>query len=145
MQIAEAKFKRVFVARLEEGEKLPDVLEKLAVNKKIRSALVMLLGGARDGKLVVGPGKRKSKKKILTQSFHNGHELLGVGTIFAGDHGPELHLHAAIGRGKSALVGCGRTGLRVNLIVEAVIIELAGLNAKRALDPATGFHLLKLG
>jgi len=145
MQISEAKFKRVFVARLEEGEKLPDVLEKLAVNKKIRSALVMLLGGARDGKLVVGPGKRKSKKKILTQSFHDGHELLGIGTIFAGEHGPELHLHTAIGRGKNALVGCGRTGLRVNLIVEAVIIELTGLNAKRALDPETGFHLLKLG
>lgn len=144
MQITEAKFGRIFVVRLEDGERLPDAIEKLAGNKKIRSALVLLLGGAKDGKLVVGPGKG-GKQKILTQSFHSGHEIMGIGTIFAGAHGPELHLHTAVGRGKSVLVGCGRTGWQVNFIVEAVIIELMGLNAKRALDTATGFHLLKLG
>jgi len=145
MQITEAKFGRIFVARLEEGERLPDAIEKLAGDKKIRSALVLLLGGAKDGKLVVGPGKDGKKPKIMTQSFRQGHEILGVGTIFAGKHGPELHLHTAVGRGKKVLVGCGRTGWRVNFIIEAVIIELAGLNARRALDPVTGFHLLKLG
>jgi len=145
MQITEAKLRRIFVVRLEEGEKLPTAIEKLAGDKKIRSAFVMLLGGAKDGKLVVGPGKGGKKHKILTQSFRQGHEILGIGTIFAGAHGPELHLHTAVGRGKNVLVGCGRTGLRVNFIIEAVIIELAGLNARRVLDPATGFHLLKLG
>lgn len=144
MQITEAKLGRVFVVRLEEGEKLPDAIEKLAGAKKIRSALVLLLGGAKDGKLVVGPGKRGSRKKVLTQSFGDGHEIFGTGTIFAGVHGPELHLHVAVGRGKNALVGCGRTGLKVNLIIEAVIIELAGIDARRSFDPATGFHLLKL-
>lgn len=145
MQFTEATFGRIFVARLEEGERLPDAIEKLANDKKIRSAFVMLLGGAKDGKLVVGPGKNGKKQKILTQSFHSGHEILGIGTIFAGAHGPELHLHVAVGRGKNVLVGCGRTGMRVNFITEAVIIELMGLNAKRALDTVTGFHLLKLG
>lgn len=145
MQITEAKLKRIFVVRLEDGERLPDAVEKLANDKKIRSAFVLLIGGARDGKLVVGPGKGGKKQKILTQSFRQGHEILGIGTIFVGMHGPELHLHTAVGRGKNVLVGCGRTGLRVNFIIEAVIIELGGLDAKRALDPATGFHLLKLG
>lgn len=145
MQTSEAKLGRIFVARLEDGEKLPDAIEKLASDKQIRSAFVMLLGGAKDGQLVVGPGHGRKKQKILTQSFRQGHEILGIGTIFMGDHEPELHLHTAIGRGKNVLVGCGRTGLRVNFIIEAVIIEMTGLNAKRALDPATGFHLLKLG
>ena len=133
------------MVRLEEGEKLPDAIEKLAGDRKINSALVLLLGGAKDGKLVVGPSKRKQQHAVLTQSFTDGHEILGIGTIFMGDHGPELHLHTAAGRGKNVLVGCGRTGLRVNFIIEAVIIELTGLNARRALDPVTGFHLLKLG
>ena len=145
MQVTEAKFGRVFAARLEEGEQLPDVIEKLASDKHIRSALVLLLGGAKDGKLVVGPGKGGKKQKILTRSFRQGHEIMGIGTIFVGDKGPELHLHAAVGRGKNVLVGCGRTGLRVNFVMEAVIIELTGINAKRAFDPVTGFHLLKLG
>lgn len=145
MQVAEAKLKRTFVVRLEEGERLPDAIEKLAADKKINSAVVLLLGGAKDGKLVVGPAKRRKQHAVLTQSFAGGHEILGIGTIFTGGHGPELHLHAAAGRGKSVLVGCGRTGLHVNFIIEAVIIELAGLNAGRALDAATGFHLLKLG
>lgn len=144
MQVTEAKLKRIFVVRLEDGERLPDAIEKLAGNKKISSAFVLLLGGAKDGKLVVGPGQG-GKQKILTQSFRAGREILGIGTIFAGAHGPELHLHAALGRGKNVLIGCGRTGWQVNLIVEAVIIELTGLNAERALDPMTGFHLLKLG
>ncbi len=135
---------RIFVARLEEGERLPGAIEKLAGDKEIRSAIVLLLGGAKDGKLVVGPSKRKKQQSVLTQSFAGGHEILGIGTSFAGVHGPELHLHAAAGRGRSVLVGCGRTGWRVNFIIEAVIIELAGLNARRAPDAATGFHLLKL-
>jgi len=145
MQITEAKLKRIFVARLEDGERLPDAIEKLAGDKKISSALVLLLGGAKEGQLVVGPGQGGKKQKILTESFRQGHEILGIGTIFVGNHGPELHLHTAVGRGKKVLVGCGRTGLRVNFIIEAVIMELAGLDASRALDPATGFYLLKLG
>ena len=144
MQITEARLKRILVVRLEEGERLPDSIEGLANSKKISSAVVLLLGGARDGMLVAGPDLRRKKHAVLTQSFGKGHEIMGIGTIFAGPKGPELHLHAAVGRGRKTLVGCGRTGVKVNLIVEAVIFELAGLKARRALDPATGFHLLKL-
>lgn len=144
MQVTETRFRRIFVVRLEEGELLPDVIERLARRKRINSALVLLLGGARNGKLVVGPGLRRKKNTILTQSFGKGHEIMGIGTIFAGSKGPELHLHAAVGRGRKTLVGCGRTGLRVNIVMEVVIIELIGGHAKRSLDPRSGFHLLNL-
>jgi len=144
MQTAEARLKRIIVVRLEEGERLPDCIEILARRKKIRSALVLLLGGARDGTLVVGPCGRGKRRSVLTESFGKGREIMGIGTIFAGSSGPELHLHAAAGRGKGTLAGCGRTGLKVNIIIEAVIFELGGLSARRALDPATGFHLLDL-
>lgn len=123
---------------------MPESLERLAADKKVASALVILVGGAKEGRLVVGPKTGGAKPVAMTQSFRGGHEVLGFGTIFAGSSGPELHLHIAAGRKKSTLVGCGRTGWRVHLIVEAVIIELAGIRARRALDPLTGFHLLKL-
>jgi predicted DNA-binding protein with PD1-like motif len=145
MQISEAKLRRIFVVRLEDSEKLPDSIQQVARQKKIRSAMVLLLGGARDGKLVVGPDSRRKRHAILTQSFGKGHEIMGIGTIFSGSKGPELHLHTAVGRGRKTLVGCGRTGLKVHFIIEAVILEFTGLAARRVLDPATGFHLLKLG
>lgn len=145
MQVAEAKLGRIFVARLEDGELLPGAIERLARDKGVKAAVVMLLGCARDGKLVVGPRSGRKKQAVFIQPFLNGHEVLGLGTIFAGATGPELHLHIAAGRNRKALAGCGRPGFRVHLIIEAVIIEMKGLNARRARDAATGFHLLTLG
>lgn len=144
MQVAEGKINRVFTVRLEEGERLPDCIEDLARRRKIKSALVLLVGGARDGKLVVGPKKTTAKPSVMVQSFSEGHEILGVGTLFLGDEGPELHMHAAMGRKQKALVGCIRKGIRTYLIAEIVILELAGISAARIRNPVSGFHLLEL-
>lgn len=144
MQVAEGTIKRVFTVRLEEGERLPDCIETLARQRRIKSALVLLVGGARDGRLVVGPKKTTAKPSVMVQTFTDGHEILGVGTLFLGEQGPELHMHAAMGRKQKALVGCIRQGIKTYLIAEIVILELAGFTAVRARNPVSGFHLLEL-
>jgi predicted DNA-binding protein with PD1-like motif len=145
MQIAEGRVNRVFVVRLEDGEELPRVVETVAREKAIHAGLVLLVGGARDGTLVVGPEKTTAAPHPMTLAFTEGHELLGVGTLFEGAQGPELHLHAALGRGAETRTGCIREGIRTYLVGELVILELAGLPARRALDPKSGFHLLRVG
>ncbi len=145
MQIAEGGVKRVFVARLEDGEELPHAVEAVARKKSIRAGLVLLVGGARAGTLVVGPKKTNSAPSPMRRTFNQGHEILGIGTLFEGKQGPELHMHAALGRGAKARTGCIREGIKTYLVGEVVILELTGFPARRARDPQSGFHLLKLG
>jgi len=145
MQVAEGTLGRVFVIRLEDDEKLPDSVEALAKEKSIHSALVLLVGGARDGTLVVGPESNTEPPQPMTRAFTDGHEILGVGTIFQAENGPQLHLHAALGRSDDTLVGCTRQGIHTYLVGEIVVLELTGFHASRALDPVSGFQLLKLG
>ena len=46
MKYSEAKLGRVFVLRLEDGEIIHQIVEKFARGKNIKSASVILLGGA---------------------------------------------------------------------------------------------------
>ncbi|MBU4199640.1 MAG: DNA-binding protein [Verrucomicrobia bacterium] len=144
MQIAEGHIQRVFVVRLEDGEQLPQAVETVAREKAIHSGLVLLIGGARNGTLVVGPETTIPKPVPMTRIFADGHELLGVGTLFEGANGPELHMHAALGRGDTARTGCIREGIVTYLIGEIVILELTGFSARRERDSVSGFDLLNL-
>ncbi len=56
MQYCEGQLGRVFILRLEEGERLNDCIEKFAREKEINHGLAFFLGGSADGsKVVVGP------------------------------------------------------------------------------------------
>ncbi len=144
MQIAQGKIKRVFVLRLEEGERLPNCIEAAARRYKINAGLALLVGGARDGTMVVGPKKTVAVPEVWLQAFTAGHEILGVGTIFQSEKGPTLHMHAALGRKDKTLSGCIRQGIRTYLIAEIIILEITGLKARRVRDQRSGFHLLEL-
>ena len=145
MQVSEGKINRVFVLRLEDGEQLTDCVEQLARDREIGSALVLLVGGARDGALVVGPEHTTlSKPEPMIEKFSEAREILGVGTIFASDEGPKLHLHASCGRGTETLTGCTRLGVHAFLVAEIVILEITGLKASRKPDAISGFNLLNL-
>ena len=52
MKVSEGKVGRVFVVRLEDGDRLPDTIEDLAVQKKIRAASVILLGASGGARLL---------------------------------------------------------------------------------------------
>lgn len=139
------KIGRTVVARLFEGEDIYAEIEGLAARENIRCATVQLVGGIRRGKVVVGPVNPTGPIEPNFTEFDDAREIVGVGTIFWDDEGPKMHLHAGIGRGSEAIVGCPRGGASVFCVLEAVIIELTDIDACRALDPEIGLKLLTLG
>jgi predicted DNA-binding protein with PD1-like motif len=148
MQFTEAKFGRIFVLRLHDGDNLPDVLESFAAEHLITTALCFFLGGAKEkSRVVVGPkdGYTLPPEPMVTL-LSGVHEACGVGTIFADEEGkPKLHMHASFGRNEKTVTGCVRMGVDVWQIGEAVILELAGGSATRAKNKDTGFECLEIG
>ena len=135
---------RVVVARLFEGEGLYESVEKIAGAEGINSATVLITGGFRKADVVVGPKCETPKIEPDFKAFVGPGEVLGVGTIHRDDEGPKLHIHTAIGRGDEVVVGCPRGGAATFLVLEVTITEINGLNARRELDEASGFRLLRV-
>lgn len=147
MQYAQGSIGRVFVVRLEDGERLPEALEALAREQEIREALVIYLGGAKGGsRLVVGPDAARPEAIVpLIHTLAGIQEVVGVGTLFPNEAGePVLHLHAACGREGTATVGCTRAGVEVWLVGEVIILELLGTGGVRQSEPPSGFQLLRV-
>jgi uncharacterized protein len=146
LNYTEAKLGRIFILRLHNNERLHEVIEKFAAQKKLASALCFFLGGAEDkSKVVVGPkdGNAMPPQPMVTL-LRGVHEACGVGTIFTDEEGkPKLHMHASFGRNDNAVTGCVRMGVDVWQIGEVVILELKGGSAKRAKNKETGFEFLE--
>jgi predicted DNA-binding protein with PD1-like motif len=147
MQYTEGRFGRVFILRLEDGERLNDTIENFAKGQKLSHGLAFFLGGAGDGsKVVVGPEAGRADIIPMIYTLRESQEVLALGTIFPNESGePVLHMHAAAGREGRATVGCTRAGLGVWLTGEVVLLEIMGTEAaQRQKDPATGFQLLTI-
>jgi len=139
------KIGRVVVARGFEGEDVYAEIEGLAAKENIRSGVVFLVGGLRKGKIVVGPVNPTGPIEPNFREFDDAREIVGVGTIFRDETGPKMHLHAGIGRGDEAIVGCPRGGATVFCVLEVILLEIEGTSAQRLPDPATALKLLTLG
>lgn len=150
MKYAEGRTGRVFVLRLEHGDRVPDVIETFAKEHSVTTAACWLLGGIGCGILVVGPEDvAESGDQLppipMLHEIQGVHEAAAVGTLFPNADGePRLHMHAALGRGGVARAGCVRPGLDIWVVGEVVILELIGLDLNRTTDPATGFELLNI-
>jgi len=144
MEYTRGKLGRVFVARLSDGESIYDAVHEIAEKEHIVSAAVMAVGGMRSGRIVTGPEKTTGKVIPHIEEFDDAREMVGFGTLFAQEGRPSLHLHAGIGKEKTAMVGCPRVAMSVYLVLEVVIIEICDLDARRELDPDFGVHLLKI-
>ena len=146
MKSTEGKTGRVFVIRLEDGDVLPDCLEKFAAEKNINHAQVVLVGGIGGGEVVTGPRRSDvMPPDPIYIPVDGAHEVAGVGLIAPDRDGrPVLHLHAALGRSGKTLAGCLRPGVTTWLVGEAVITELTGVQATRLPDSASGFDLLEV-
>ena len=122
MRFTEAKLGRVFVLRLHDGDRLPDVLEAFAAEKSVSTALCFFLGGAKENsRVVVDPkdGNALPPEPMVTL-LEGVHEACGVGTIFADEDGkPKLHMHSSFGRSENTVTGCVRMGVDVWQIGEA--------------------------
>jgi predicted DNA-binding protein with PD1-like motif len=146
MRFSEGRLGRIFVLRLEEGERLNDSIEKFAREQKIKHGLAFYLGGAADGsQVVVGPEANREGVIPMIYTLRGAQEVLALGTLIPNEAGePVLHLHAAAGREGQATVGCTRAGVAVWLVGEVVLLEILGTVAARKKDPQTGFQLLQV-
>jgi predicted DNA-binding protein with PD1-like motif len=136
---------RVAIARFEDGDDVLKGLSDIALKENIRAAVFYLVGGMKAGRFVVGPEKEKLPPVPIWRELNESHEIVGLGTIFWQDNStPKVHFHGAYGKRDSVKMGCMREGSEAFLVLEAVIIEIKGVNAVRELDPISNMVLLKL-
>ena len=146
MEFSEAHQGRIFVIRLHDGEILHEEIERFAIQRSIKAAVLIAVGDIDEGrKLVVGP--QEGRAQPVTPMEHvlkNVHEVTGTGTIFPNEKGdPVLHMHIAAGRETSTVTGCVRRGVRIWQVLEVMLFELVNSTAVRLLDQQTGFELLR--
>jgi len=135
---------RVVVARFEDKEDILGNIIKIAKDENLKSAVFHLVGGIRRGRVVVGPEKEELPPEPVWKEIGESHEVIGSGTIFWQGDEPKIHFHGAFGKKEMVKVGCLRGDSETFLVLEAVIIEITGIDAKREFDQATGLTLLKL-
>ena len=147
MKFSEAKMGRVFVLRLHDGDRLPEVLESFSAQKNVSTALCFFLGGAKENsRVIVGPKDwHNFPPEPMVTLLEGVHEACGVGTIFADEEGkPKLHMHTSFGRSENTITGCVRMGIEVWQIGEVIMLELACEKACRAKNAETGFEFLEI-
>ena len=144
MQYSEGSFGRVFVVKFEDGDDLLEGLRQVASREGIKAATILLLGGMRSAGVVAGPRQAVVPPEPVWRSFNDGREVIAMGTLFRKDGEPIVHLHGAMGRQGETLVGCIRKETTTYLVIEAVIAEIAGLAAHKAMDEKTGVVMLEL-
>ncbi len=147
MKASEGRMGRVFMVRLEDGDVVPECIERFAAEKGIVTGQVILIGGIGGGEVVVGPRRSDVRPpEPMLLPVDGAHEVAGVGVI-APDAGgkPGLHIHAALGRSGKTTTGCLRPGVETWLVGEAIICEILGASAVRLPDEEAGFALLRVG
>lgn len=147
MKASKGKLGRVFVIRLEDGDKLPDCIEQFAEKKGISVGHVILIGGIGEGQIVVGPRYSDvMPPEPMLLPLDGAHEVSGVGVLAPDENGkPVLHIHAALGRSGQTVTGCLRPGVKTWLVAEAILYEILGAKVKRVKDKRSGFILLQPG
>ena len=144
MKAEQGSIGRVFVLRLEDGDRLPGCIEEFARENNIQVGHVVLVGGIGSGQVVVGPRDSKAMPpEPMLLPIDGAHEAAGVGVIAPGPDGePQLHMHAALGRSGQTMTGCIRPGVDTWIVLEAIIYEIVGIKMSRHKDSDTGFALL---
>ena len=144
MKYTKGTIGRVFLVKFEDDDIFIDNLSSLAKKEKIQAASLIFLGALKKGTLVTGPKKPVIPPVPNKVSFKDGWEVMGIGTIFTNKKGPQIHIHASMGKKHKTLTGCVREKTKVFLVIEAIILELTGVKASKDIDPKTGLNLLKI-
>ncbi len=144
MKATEGKIGRIFVLRLEDGDIVPDCIERFAAEKEITAGQVILIGGIGGGEVVAGPRRSdEMPPEPMLLPLDGAHEVAGVGVLAMGQDGkPTLHIHAALGRSGKTTTGCLRPGVTTWVVGEAIILEIIAAGIRRVMSEETGFVLL---
>ncbi|MBF0559943.1 MAG: DNA-binding protein [Nitrospirae bacterium] len=135
---------RIVVARFEDGDQILQGIAEIAKKEDVRAGVFYLVGGMRGGRFVVGPETEAMPPVPVWRELNESHEIVGIGTIFWQGEEPKLHFHGAYAKHDSVKAGCMREKAETFLVLEAIIMEIKGVNAARELDPLSGMALLKL-
>ena len=144
MKACEGRLGRVFIMRLDDGDMVPECIERFAEENRVSVGHVILVGGIGDGNIVVGPrhSDERPPQPVLLP-INEAHEVLGVGIIAPGEDGkPILHIHAALGRAGNTVSGCLRPGVTTWLVGEVILHEILDVDVARIRDEESGFLLL---
>jgi len=144
MEYTKGAVARVFLIKFSDRDIFLKEIDKLARKEKIRAGAMIFLGALRDGDLVTGPKKTVIPPEPNWVRFKDGWEVFGIGTIFTNKKGPQIHIHASLGKKNKTLTGCVRRDSKVFLVIEAVLFELKGVKAAKDIDPVTGLNLLRI-
>jgi len=147
MKACEGRVGRVFVIRLEDGDIVPERIERFAEEKGISVGQAILVGGIGGGDVVVGPRRSEDKRpEPMLLPIDGAHEVVGVGVLAPGEDGkPALHIHAALGRAGQTMTGCLRQGVTTWLVAEVILYEILGADMLRVKDKQSGFAFLEPG
>jgi predicted DNA-binding protein with PD1-like motif len=135
---------RIVVARFEDGDQIIQGLTEIVKKENIKAGVYYLLGGMKSGKFVVGPETEAMPPVPVWRELNESHEIVGIGTIFWNGDEPKLHFHGTYVKRDNVKGGCMRENAQTFLVLEAVIVEIKGVNAVRELDPVSGMILLKV-
>lgn len=145
MKVSEGTLGRVFIIRLEDGDMMPDAIEKFAAEKGIEVGYVTMIGDLGEGEIIGGPVDTKTRPiRPRQQTFSGPYEGTLLGLLCPGQDGsPDLHLHGTIGRQGETEAGCFRLGFEMWLMGEVILYEILGTTARRIMEPDCGFPLLE--
>lgn len=143
MQYSEGRLGRIFVIRLEDGEDLIRSIQQFVERMEVSAGMIHFLGALREGRLIAGPKEPTIPPgPPFVEELEGSWETFGVATVYPGEEGkPAVHIHASAGHDDRALTGCLRKMATTYLVVEAVVFEFCGLEAKREIDEMTGLSL----
>ncbi len=144
MQYTKGTIGRVFLVKFQDDDILIDNLSLLAKRERIKAATLIFIGALKKGDLVTGPKQPVIPPEPNKVAFKDGWEVMGIGTIFTNSKGPQLHIHASMGKKNKVLTGCVRGKSKVFLVIEAIVLELKGVKASKDIDPKTGLNLLRI-
>jgi len=147
MKACEGRVGRVFVIRLEDGDVVPECIERFAEEKGVSLGQAILVGGVGGGDVVVGPRRSEERPpEPMLLPVDGAHEVVGVGVLAPDEDGKAtLHIHAALGRAGQTMTGCLRHGVTTWLVGEVILYEILGADMLRVKDKQSGFELLEPG
>lgn len=143
MQYEAATAGRIITIRLSEGEPVYESITAVAVKEKVTRAVLWIIGGVKNSRVVVGPERDDERPLVPMQVFlPDSREIVACGTLFPNETDePSLHIHASFGKSGTTVTGCPRLSLDCWLVTEIIMIEIAGGTAFRKADE-NGFQLL---
>jgi predicted DNA-binding protein with PD1-like motif len=131
------------VIRLEDGEDLIESIQRFVERMEVSAGMIHFLGALREGRLITGPKEPTiPPAPPFVEELEGAWETFGVASVYPGEGGkPAVHIHASAGHDDRALTGCLRKKATTYLVVEAVVFEFCGLEARRVVDEMTGLSL----